>query len=109
MAEDAAAEYLAFEGYRLVERNWRCRRGEVDIIAAEGNCLCFIEVKYRSGTGFGTPAEGVTASKRKRLARLAEIFLADGKYEDYDIRFDVAEVSPSGVHLIRDAFRAPED
>lgn len=68
--EDQAAEWLERHGFRLVERNWRCARGEVDIIAWQSCTLVFIEVKTRAGSSTGHPFEAITASKMTRLRRL---------------------------------------
>ena len=68
--EEAAAEYLTERGMQVVSRNWRCRYGEIDIIAREGAVLVFCEVKTRRGTGFGVPLEAITAAKLARMRRL---------------------------------------
>ena len=73
--EDAAASLLQARGYRILARNFRCRWGEIDIIAEEGGYLVFVEVKTRSGRGFGAPAEAVDPKKRQRLRRVAERYL----------------------------------
>ena len=79
--EDAACEYLKAHGCEIVERNMRTRCGEIDIIARDGGCLVFVEVKTRGSDSFGTPAEAVTYYKRRNIIRA-----------DSDIRFDVVEV-----------------
>ncbi|NLB34869.1 MAG: YraN family protein [Elusimicrobia bacterium] len=91
--------------YKIIDRNWRCRRGEIDIIAYEGKTLCFIEVKYRRTNDFGSPAEAVDLRKQKQLIFLARIYLSIKNPEFESIRFDVVEVTPSEIRLIRDAFR----
>lgn len=75
--EDRAAEWLTDHGFRIVERNWRCARGEIDIIAWEGCTLAFIEVKTRSGVSTGHPFEAITASKVSRLRRLVAAWFED--------------------------------
>ncbi|TDZ77209.1 hypothetical protein DE4585_01459 [Mycobacteroides salmoniphilum] len=94
--EDLAAEYLSGDGFTILDRNWRCRYGELDIIAAEGEVLVFVEVKTRTGRAFGTPAEAVTHTKLRRLRRLAGIWLAaqDGSWPA--VRIDVIEIRLSG-------------
>ncbi|MDF2979429.1 MAG: protein yraN [Actinomycetospora sp.] len=94
--EDIAAAFLADRGLAVLERNWRCREGELDLVAADGARLVVAEVKTRSGTGFGLPAEAVTARKAARIRRLAQRWLAarhaaagDGFAE---VRFDVLAV-----------------
>ncbi|MDN3310548.1 YraN family protein [Microbacterium oryzae] len=69
--EERAARYLASEGYEILDRNWRCAAGEIDIVACRGERLAVVEVKTRSGTGYGHPFEAVDARKLKRLWRLA--------------------------------------
>ena len=103
-AEDLCAELLRAAGLKLVERNWRCRLGEIDLIAREGTTLVFAEVRMRSGGGFGGAAESVTAAKRARLVAAARLYLA-GKTETA-CRFDVFVVdgAPAQVQWIRDAF-----
>lgn len=75
--EDRAAAWLEDHGFRLVERNWRCARGEVDIIAWQSCTLVFIEVKTRAGTSTGHPFEAITASKMTRLRRLVPAWFDD--------------------------------
>jgi putative endonuclease len=72
---DAAAGYLEQHGMQVVARNWRCRHGEIDIIASEGAVLVFCEVKTRRGTGFGVPLAAITATKLARMRRLAALWL----------------------------------
>lgn len=69
--EDLAVDYLTARGYRLIERNWRCRDGEIDIVADDAGETVFVEVKTRSGTGFGHPFEAITPEKLSRMRRLA--------------------------------------
>lgn len=108
--EQLAVEWLTAEGLTVLERNWRCSDGELDIVAAEGHTLVFVEVKTRSSLGFGDPAEAVVPAKAARLRRLAVRWLIEHP-EPYwpDIRFDVIAVvrrTPSGpsVRHLRGAF-----
>lgn len=100
--EDVAAEHLAARGLVVLERNWRCREGELDVVAAEGRRLVVAEVKTRSGTGFGA-AEAVTHVKAARIRRLAQRWLAqrhaDGGSGFDEVRFDVLAVllAPGGA------------
>lgn len=94
--EDLAAEYLSGDGFTILDRNWRCRYGELDIIAAEGEVLVFVEVKTRTGRAFGTPAEAVTQTKLRRLRRLAGIWLAAQGGSWPAVRIDVIEIRLSG-------------
>jgi putative endonuclease len=109
--EDLAARHLRDSGLTVLARNWRCRSVELDIVAREGDTLAFVEVKTRSGTGFGHPAEAVTARKAERIHRLAMCWLAQNRgCEPHDaIRFDVVSVvrlAPGGpaVSHLRAAF-----
>ena len=93
--EQAAVEYLERAGLRILDRNWRCAEGEIDIVAAELQVLVICEVKTRSGTGYGSPLEAITRSKRARLRRLAIRWLvAHGVLFD-EVRIDV-------IGLVRD-------
>ncbi|MEO7349596.1 MAG: YraN family protein [Terrimesophilobacter sp.] len=69
--EDLAAQFLRNAGYSIIDRNWRCPRGEIDLVARDGDDTVFIEVKTRSSTAFGHPFEAITAQKLARLKRLA--------------------------------------
>ncbi|MGB7980089.1 MAG: YraN family protein [Candidatus Nanopelagicales bacterium] len=86
--EDAAVGFLTGRGMTVVERNWRCRYGEVDIIAREGAALVFCEVKTRSGTGFGGPLAAITPAKQARLRRLTAAYLAEVGGHRGPIRID---------------------
>ena len=103
-AEDLCAEVLRRAGLTLVERNWRCRHGEIDLIAEEGETLVFAEVRMRSGPAFGGAAESVTAAKRAKLLAAARLYLIRRPQAAY--RFDVFLVDGpvSHVEWIRDAF-----
>lgn len=91
-----------------MDRNWRCREGEIDLVCTKGDVVAIVEVKARSGPGFGTPAEGVTAVKAARLRRLAARFLTEHPGLAGTVRFDVAEVWLEGeglrLDVIEDAF-----
>ena len=94
--EQFAAEYLQRAGYRILDRNWRCADGEIDIVAAERRILVVCEVKTRSGTRYGTPLEAITRQKRNRLRRLAVRWvIAHGLLFD-EVRVDV-------IGVLRDA------
>jgi putative endonuclease len=93
--EQAAAEHLQRAGFRILDRNWRCADGELDIVAAERRVLVICEVKTRSGTRFGTPIEAITRQKRSRLRRLAVRWvIAHGVLFD-EVRVDVIGVLPN--------------
>ena len=106
--EDLALRYLIKHGYRLVERNYRTRRGEIDLILRKEGTLVFVEVKLRRGTGFGDPLEAVTPRKQATLRYLAERYLAVREPDFDTVRFDVVGIlaSREGLRIdhIEDAF-----
>lgn len=97
--EDVAARYLVERGITVLARNWRCRLGELDIVARDGDFLVICEVKTRSGTGYGSPLEAVTPVKLARLHRLAAAFLAESGLRVPRVRIDCVGVlrSPRGA------------
>jgi putative endonuclease len=106
--EEAAVHYLQKCGFKILERNFRCRAGEVDIIAEEKGDLVFVEVKARSSRLFGDPAEAVTSRKQGQISKAALCYLGD-RHRGRAARFDVVTVRFSGdrvaeVEIIRDAF-----
>ncbi|HET7452837.1 MAG TPA: YraN family protein [Thermoanaerobaculia bacterium] len=119
--EDLAVAALRESGYRILERNFRTPVGEIDVIAEEGDTLCFVEVKWRRGTGTGHPAEAVTVEKQRRIARAAEWYLARRRGPARPCRFDVVAMiaapdrhamvdapdDAANVEIVRDAFRGP--
>ncbi len=90
--EQMAADYLANAGLDILERNWRCSRGEIDIVAADGRVLVICEVKTRSDVRFGTPLEAITRQKAWRLRRLAALWLVTQHVMFEEIRIDVVGV-----------------
>jgi putative endonuclease len=90
--ERVAARLLRSAGMRLLDRNWRCPQGELDIVAQDGQEIVFCEVKTRRGDEFGSPAEALTWSKRHRLRLLAQKWLAEHPDVHGDVRFDVVSV-----------------
>jgi putative endonuclease len=101
--ERVAARHLVEAGMVVLDRNWRCRHGELDIVARDGRALVFCEVKTRRGTGFGHPVEAVTPAKQRRLRLLAQRWLAAHEEHAPDLRFDVVGVlvRPSRPPLVR--------
>ncbi|MFA5785605.1 MAG: YraN family protein [Actinomycetota bacterium] len=101
--EDLAVEAFREAGLRVLERNWRCRAGEIDLIAEDGRgtTLVVCEVKTRRGEGFGRPAEAVTVRKQARLRLLASVFLSTQSRYWETVRFDVVAVSfgPEGLRV----------
>lgn len=107
--EDAACRALEARGYRVLMRRFRTRFGEIDLVARQGECIVFVEVKTRRGGGFGSPAEAVTAQKQRRLTLMASVYLARHRLERVPARFDVVAITMAAgtprVEVIVDAFR----
>jgi putative endonuclease len=108
--EDLVANWYAETGYRVLDRNWRCREGELDVIVARGSVLVFCEVKTRRSTAFGSPAEAVTITKQRRIRTLAMRWLDEHpEARARTLRFDVASVlaergHPPVIDVIEAAF-----
>ncbi|MEW5761753.1 MAG: ribonuclease HII [Bacillota bacterium] len=99
VGEEAAAAYLEARGYTILCRNFRCREGELDLVALDGDILVFAEVKARRSLAFGLPEESVGPRKQARLRRLAKLFLAENRVPAAGFRFDVLAVTwnPDGI------------
>jgi putative endonuclease len=91
--EDAVARWYQAAGYDVLDRNWRCRDGELDLVAIRGDALVFCEVKTRASARFGSPFEAVTPTKQRRLRNLALRWLAEHGTHRRTLRFDVASVT----------------
>ena len=110
--EEKAAHYLRLHGYSILERNFSCRSGEIDIVAKKGNYIIFIEVKLRKDAEFAEAKEFVTYGKQRRILTTAQLYLA-GHETDLQPRFDVIEIyAPGGensrkvrINHIKDAFQ----
>lgn len=103
--EELAAEYLEKKGYRILERNFRCRAGEIDLIAIDGRYLVFVEVKYRRDASMGTAAEAVDFRKQNVIRKAATWYLSIRQIpENTPCRFDVMGITGKEVCLIKDAF-----
>ena len=90
--EDVAVRHLIEQGLVVLQRNWRCELGEIDIVARDGGCLVVCEVKTRRSTSCGSPVEAVTWRKAARLRRLAARWLAQSGMHPPDVRIDVVSV-----------------
>lgn len=101
--EDAVAEWYRRAGYTIVDRNWSCREGEIDIIALRKKTLVFCEVKSRSSTRFAEPASAVDHRKQAKVRRAAFRWLETQSWHDH-LRFDVAVVVNAKITMIEDAF-----
>ncbi|MGB3762776.1 MAG: YraN family protein [Ornithinimicrobium sp.] len=106
--EQLAVDHLRAHGVRIVERNWRCDLGEIDIVGIEGDTLVFYEVKTRRSTRFGTPVQAVTPAKAHRLRRLAGRWMSEHSHGATNIRVDVLGLTVSGravdIEHVRGAF-----
>ena len=107
-AEDRAEAALVAAGYSIVVRNWTCKIGELDLVARDRGVLVFVEVRSRAASDHGRGAEMVSFGKRRRIERLAQIYLACERPPSSDVRFDVVSVTAEEVAIIRDAWRAGE-
>jgi putative endonuclease len=108
LGEGLAARWYEVRGYELLDRNWRCREGELDLVLRRGPLLVFCEVKTRTSDRFGTGSEAVTSTKRRRVRRLAGRWLAErgpgGLGGALDVRFDVASLTGGSLEVTEDAF-----
>ena len=108
--EALARDFLLKNGYRILERNFRNRLGEIDVIAEEQGFICFIEIKTRHSTQCGSPFEAVSKFKQKQIARVAMSYLRSYRREDRPCRFDVVgitidEFENPKIEILQDAFR----
>lgn len=108
--EDLAVNFLKRKGLRILARNYRFGRQEIDIIAEDRNTICFIEVKTRTNNNFGSPEEAITSEKKKHLVNLAISYIKRFNLVGRDVRFDVIAIRWNGkipqVNYIKDAFIA---
>ncbi len=109
-AEALACEYLGKQGLILLERNYRCRGGEIDLVMQHDDSLVFIEVRYRRNTGYGSAAETVTVNKQRRLIHCARVYMKHRRAWNVPARFDVVSIEgqPGNLKIdwISDAFQA---
>ncbi len=89
--EKVAAHHLEAKGYTIIERNWRCQQGEIDLVAQTGETLIFVEVKTRRGREMGLPEEALTPHKSRKLLQLGQLYLAENEL-DVDWRIDLVAV-----------------
>lgn len=111
IGENISDKFLRDSGYIILERNFRCRTGEIDIIAKDGLYLAFIEVKTRLSSVYGSPGEAVNFYKKQKIYKTAQLYILINKLFNYRCRFDVIEVmlkqnnSLSSIKHIKDAFQ----
>jgi putative endonuclease len=108
IGEDMATDFLKKSGYKVIERNYRCNIGEIDIIAVDKDVLAFVEVRTKKSSSFCQPQQTITSPKQKKLQKLALYFLAHKKIKNMDCRFDVVAIDLSkdrnGIELFKNAF-----
>jgi putative endonuclease len=105
-AERQAAAFLQRHGMRIIVRNWRCRFGEIDLVARDGSTVVFVEVRARARRSFGGAAESIDHAKRRKLIASASLYLAARRL-DAACRFDAVLIEADGrMRWVRDAFRA---
>ena len=104
--EDVACTFLLKKGWEILDRNVRRGRNEIDIIAKKRRVVAFIEVKRRSSLNYGRPAEAVNFEKQRHIVQAAALYMQEKGLENANIRFDIIEVLPEGIHHIEAAFDA---
>lgn len=103
--EEKVCTFLKQRGYIILNQNYYCRFGEIDIIAQKDEYICFVEVKYRKNTLCGMPEDAVTISKMKKICKTAQFYIFSHKqYYDYQMRFDVVSVLDNGIKIYENAF-----
>lgn len=103
--EQKVGAFLEEQGYKIQEYNFRCRTGEIDIVAKDGRYLVFVEVKYRSTEGSGNPLEAVNIKKQRVISKTASYYcLTHGYGDTMPCRFDVAAVLGDEIKLVKNAF-----
>ena len=106
LGEDLACKYLETKGYKIIERNFEARQGEIDIIAIDKKEIVFIEVKTRTSDNFGKGCEAVNYYKQQRYVKIAKYYTVCNKIKDVNIRFDVIEIQNEQINHIISAFEA---
>ena len=102
--ETAARDYLRGKGYRILEENYTGQIGEIDLIAADGEVIVFVEVKARENTDFGYPIEAVTPQKVRKICLTAQQYLVRKRLMGREVRFDVIEVLRGEINHVENAF-----
>ncbi|KAJ51548.1 putative endonuclease [Clostridium tetanomorphum] len=111
LGENLAQSYLIQNGYIILDKNFRCKQGEIDIIGKDGDYISFIEVKSRYGSLYGTPGEAVNLIKQYRIYKTAQLYILKKNLHKFKFRFDVIEVTLNHknddfyIKLIKDAFQ----
>ena len=108
--EETAVKILKKNGYEIIERNYRTRQGEIDIIAKDGEYTCFVEVKFRKNDDFGDPGDFIDERKRQKIIKTAQYYAVKNGIYDTPMRFDAVLINAekgkkTGAEVIKDAFR----
>ncbi len=102
--ENIAADYLKYCGMVILERNFHCRYGEIDIIAQDREAICFVEVKYRSSADFGYPSEAVNRRKQSKIIAVSNAYLSEHGMSDVVRRYDVVEIIGDKIRILKNSF-----
>ena len=103
--EEKASAFLEEQGVRILERNFRCRQGEIDLVGIHEGCLVFVEVKYRRNERSGMPEEAVGAGKQMKICRVSDYFRIRNKnYQDMQVRYDVVAIGGEEIRWYKNAF-----
>ena len=106
--ETLAISFLKKNGYRIIESNFRCRYGEIDIVAQDGKTVAFIEVKTKTSNRFGSPTQAVDSRKQRQVSKTALAYISQKRLTKYSARFDVVGINIKGsnseIELIKNAF-----
>lgn len=111
LGEELAQKHLIKLGYKILDKNYRCKTGEVDIIGKDGEFISFIEVKTRKSSFYGSPGEAVNYIKQHKIYKTAQMYILKKKLHKFNFRFDVVEVilnnesNDFSIRLIKDAFQ----
>ncbi|MDO4534731.1 MAG: YraN family protein [Clostridium perfringens] len=111
LGEELSIKYLENNNYKILDKNFRCKNGEIDIIAIKNSIISFVEVKSRFFTSFGKPRESITYSKQLKIINSAKYYVFKNDFYNYNIRFDVIEIifdlnsTNYTLNYIKDAFR----
>ena len=107
--EETAVKILKKHGYKIIERNYRTRQGEIDIIAKDGEYTCFVEVKFRKNDDFGDPGDFIDERKQQKIIKTAQYYAVKNGIYDTPMRFDAVLINAgkkkSNAEVIKDAFR----
>lgn len=103
--EQLACTFLQGNGYEIIEQNYRCKVGEIDIVAKDGKYLVFLEVKYRKNINMGTPFDAIDYKKQKTIRTVAKFYMYENHIgENEPVRFDAVGILGNSIEIIKDAF-----